>query len=239
MFSVLIESRHARQRHDGGTLVSLAVHATLVTLALQLTVGAARQFEAPRVERLVFTMVKSEAPPASRELPRPIEQPVLRRAMLPARGFQVLAVPVKVPTALPMIDLRAAATRGEDFSGQGVAGGVALGVVGGTARHVVREQPYFASEVEKPATPLAENRAPDYPEQLRALNIEGVAVVQFVIDTTGRADPASFRVLRTAHEGFAQAVRTVLPHWRFHPAEVGGRKVRVLVQQPIEFTLAP
>jgi len=59
----------------------------------------------------------------------------------------------------------------------------------------------------------------------------------FVVDTTGRADVASFKVIRTTHELFATAVKNALPRMRFIPAEVGDRKVRQLVQQPFSFAI--
>ena len=62
-------------------------------------------------------------------------------------------------------------------------------------------------------------------------------IAQFIVDTTGRAEPISFKVLRTTHELFAEAVRTALPKMRFIPAELGGRKVKQLVQQPFSFTI--
>jgi protein TonB len=36
---------------------------------------------------------------------------------------------------------------------------------------------------------------------------------------------------------FEQAVRSALPNMRFLPAEIGGRKVKQLVQQPFVFAL--
>lgn len=238
MFTTLIESRHARQHHEGGTAISLALHALLITLAVQLTVGAAQRVEKVRAENVIFTELKKQEPAPPREQPKPMDQPVLRQGALPARGFQVLLAPVKVPNVIPDIDLSRAATREEDFSGRGVAGGVARGVVGGEVKHVDPQQPYFEFEVEKAAVPYRENRPPRYPDRLRETNIEGTVLVEFVIDTAGRADLSTFKVLRTTHPAFSEAVREALAHWRFYPAEVGGRKVRVFVQQPIQFSLA-
>jgi len=63
-------------------------------------------------------------------------------------------------------------------------------------------------------------------------------LAQFVVDTLGRVEVASFRVLRSSHALFEQAVRSSLPNMRFLPAEVGGRRVKQLVQQPFVFNLA-
>jgi hypothetical protein len=57
------------------------------------------------------------------------------------------------------------------------------------------------------------------------------------VDTTGRAVPASFQVLRQTHTEFAESVRTALPHLRFLPAERHRGKVAQVVEQPFSFAL--
>ena len=64
-----------------------------------------------------------------------------------------------------------------------------------------------------------------------------LVLATFVVDTTGRADPSSFKVLRATHQLFEKAVRDALPRMRFIPAEVGGKKVKQLVQQPFSFAI--
>jgi len=46
----------------------------------------------------------------------------------------------------------------------------------------------------------------------------------------------TFKVLKSTHDLFTQAVRQTLPQMRYSPAVVGGRKVRQLVQTPFVFT---
>ena len=102
---------------------------------------------------------------------------------------------------------------------------------------VPAERALFEFQVEKPVRPLPGAGGPPYPKELREANIEGEVLAQFVVDTTGRVEPGSFRALRSTHHEFVLAVRTSLSGLRFKPAEVGGRKVRQLVQQPFEFRL--
>ncbi len=47
----------------------------------------------------------------------------------------------------------------------------------------------------------------------------------------------TFKVLKSTHDLFTQSVRTVLPNMRFSPAEIGGRKVKQLVQMPFPFSI--
>jgi len=96
---------------------------------------------------------------------------------------------------------------------------------------------YFEFQVEKRAMPLADNPAPRYPDKLRAAKMEGQVVAEFVVDTTGRVEPASFMVLKSSDPLFTEAVRTTLTAMKFTPAEVGGRKVKELIEMPFIFSL--
>jgi protein TonB len=61
--------------------------------------------------------------------------------------------------------------------------------------------------------------------------------VQFVVDTLGRAEMSGLRVVQASDPQLAESVRAVLPRYRFSPGEVGGQRVRTLVQLPFDFTL--
>jgi protein TonB len=98
-------------------------------------------------------------------------------------------------------------------------------------------QTFFDFQVEKPVAPVPGTGNPRYPDILRSSSIEGEVLAQFVVDTTGRVEVSSFKVIRTSHELFSASVRQALPNMRFLPAEVGGRKVKQLVQQPFVFAL--
>jgi len=77
-----------------------------------------------------------------------------------------------------------------------------------------------------------------YPEVLRRTGTVGTVVVQVVIDTVGRAEPASL-VLQSSHAGFEDAARAFVLGAVFRPGRAHGRAVRVLVRLPIGFTLTP
>jgi len=63
--------------------------------------------------------------------------------------------------------------------------------------------------------------SPRFPDELRAQRVEGEVVVQFRVTDKGRVDPSTMQVLHSEHELFAQAVRAVLPKFRFQPAHSG------------------
>jgi periplasmic protein TonB len=76
---------------------------------------------------------------------------------------------------------------------------------------------------------------PEYPARLRAARVEGDVVVQFVVDERGRAQMTSFKVIRSTHNELTEAVRRAVRESEFFPAEIGGRPVKQLVQQPYKF----
>jgi TonB family protein len=60
-----------------------------------------------------------------------------------------------------------------------------------------------------------------YPDELRAQRIEGEVVVQFRVNEKGRVDASSMQVVQSPHPLFSDAVRSVLPKFRFEPAHAG------------------
>lgn len=119
--------------------------------------------------------------------------------------------------------------------------GVLLTTVGdeGTPGLAEEEPVFLASQVQNPAAYDPRSAAPAYPEELRTRMIEGQAVVQFVVDSSGTVDTTSFAVLGATHQEFVVAVRIALPRMRFAPAEQDGLRVRQLVQIPFTFRIQP
>lgn len=99
------------------------------------------------------------------------------------------------------------------------------------------EQPFFEFQVEEQAALVTSPRV-RYPDALRTAGRGGSAgqvLAQFIVDTTGRVDSGTVKVLRSTHPAFTAAVEAALPTLAFRPARVGGRPVKQLVQLPFEF----
>lgn len=237
MFNNLIESKAKSQKRAGGALLSAAIHAVVITAAVYGTLHASEALEKPKAEKVEFVTVKKDEPPPPKEEPKPPPPDVVVKAP-PPKGFQVLTAPIKIPDVIPQVDLSKSVTNEEDFSGKGVAGGTSKGIVGGTPTPVANDnQTFFEFQVEKQVAPAPGNPAPRYPDMLRSANVEGEVLAQFVVDTTGRADMKEFKVLKSTHDLFTNAVKASLPNMKFYPAEIGGKKVRQLVQMPFQFSL--
>jgi len=81
--------------------------------------------------------------------------------------------------------------------------------------------------------------APSYPLSLIEKQVEGSAMMRFVVDTTGQIDMATVQVLRASHPLFAKAVTDAMPLMRFRPAIAGNHIVRQLAEQEFRFKLQP
>ncbi|MGQ0538730.1 MAG: hypothetical protein ACT4R6_07265, partial [Gemmatimonadaceae bacterium] len=80
---------------------------------------------------------------------------------------------------------------------------------------------YTQLEVDTAAARYDGSSAPPYPPAMLEQRKEGHVVVQYVIDSTGVADVATFAVMETTHREFTNSVRSTLPHMRFRPAKIG------------------
>jgi protein TonB len=227
LFNNLLESKAKKQKSPGGMVVSAIFHVLLIFLAIQATLNAGQKKE-KRDEKVDYVEVKKDEPPPPKEKPPEI------MVAPPPKGFQTLTAPVNIPDVLPDIDLSKKVTNEADFTGKGAQGGREKGIVGAAP---VENQTYFEYQVEKPVMAVPGSPTPRYPDILKSAGVEGEVVVSFVVDTTGRADMSQFHILKTTHELFSAAVRTALPTMRFLPAEVGGKKVKQLVQQPFVFNI--
>jgi TonB family protein len=97
-------------------------------------------------------------------------------------------------------------------------------------------RPMAEYEVDAPVRPIG-GTPPRYPVTLRDLGVCGNVLVTFVVDTTGRAEMNTFRVLRSTDPQFGEAVREGVARSRFTPARFRDHPVRQLVQQPFDFSM--
>jgi TonB family protein len=90
----------------------------------------------------------------------------------------------------------------------------------------------YDGEVDVAAEVEAGDRPPAWPAGGR--DKQGGALLQLVVDTTGRVDASTLRVLE-AVPGFDQPALDAVRRWRYHPASVRGCPVRAIVNQAFLF----
>jgi outer membrane biosynthesis protein TonB len=78
---------------------------------------------------------------------------------------------------------------------------------------------------------------PRYPGVLAEFGFDGDVDLQFVIDTSGRAELDDLVVTAASHPGFVEPARRAIAKCRYRPARKGGRAVRFLVRQRVRYHL--
>src|SRR5436309_10793457 len=108
--------------------------------------------------------------------------------------------------------------------------------LGGNGDGRAADEVYSEATVDEPAAIVT---APplEYPPALRRAGLQGRVTVQAVIDTLGRAEPASLKVIARPNTAFDQSARAYVLHAVFRPARIKGRAVRVLIRVPVDYRI--
>lgn len=138
--------------------------------------------------------------------------------------------PTPVETAVPA-GVTAGVTSGNSNGViGGVTGGRTGGVIGGQGK-----DPLPVDQVANP--PLLLSRVmPDYPQQARRRGVEGLVVLEAILDLDGRIED-EVKVLQSI-PSLDQAAVEALRRWRFRPArDRENQPVRVILEVPVRFVL--
>lgn len=231
VFDTLIASKPKRQKSLGETILSVVLHAVLIFAAVKATAAA----EVKIREIIADTSMVLLKPPEPEPEPEPETPPpdAIVSANPPPQGFQTLMPPDAIPKEIPPINLNERFDP-KDFTGKGVEGGIAAGVVGGTGPVDVSGQTFLEAQVDDPPSVL--QRGPmRYPPVLESAGITGRVRLEFIVDTTGHAERPSIKVLEATHPAFGEPAKDMVSKTLFKPGRVRGQAVRVLVQQNISF----
>jgi protein TonB len=76
---------------------------------------------------------------------------------------------------------------------------------------------------------------PVYPETARKVRAEGVVILEAIITTDGRVE--ELRVLRSPNPLLSEAAVSAVGLWRYLPATLNGRPVRVFLTVTVDFKL--
>lgn len=232
MLNVLLESKPRSTRRIGGTVTSALVHGALLAGAVILTLpprDGGATIAPPKPREIFYVPIQRQPEPAETATPidRSTQPRTMSRPDLPVISLVVPDLPRTEPRVFtddigfhPSGGVPADGVAGPNIGNSGPNGGV-------VEERLVDRSPRL----------LGTPAQPTFPASLRQSGRAGRVLVQFVVDTTGRAEMSGFKVMETSDPLFAESVRDVLPRYRFSPGEAGGRKVRTLVQLPFDFTL--
>ena len=238
LFDQLVVSNPKKRplkRSLSASMMSLALHGGLLGGAVMATARASEVGVERHADTTTMVFLTPQAEPEPR-LPTPAKPNLAQVIRLdpPPKGFQTLEAPVDIPSDIPAIDLTEKFDP-RNFSGKGVEGGVFNGVEGGTGPVDLTRTYRMAAVDERPerlsGPPLY------YPRILREAGLEGVVLIAFVIDTSGRVEQSSINVIEAREAGFVRSAVEVISKSLYRPGRVRGVPVRVMVEQQVEFSL--
>jgi protein TonB len=228
MLAKLLESKAERQRSFWGAMVSVVAHTAVISIAVLATAQAG--LDEPKHPEIVRWI----DPPAAGPPVTPARaEPAARRARA---AFPDLSFLERINITTPLVDPAPGSMplNSVPLSGGAVISGLASDHGAGDAT----AEPLSADQVDRQASLRPGTPPPRYPDPLRIAGVEGQVVAVFIVNERGRAELGSLRFTRSDNALFEAAVRDALANLRFVPAEVGGRKVRQLVQMPFVFRLS-
>jgi|CXWL01.1.fsa_nt_gi protein TonB len=173
-------------------------------------------------------------PPPPPAAPKPPEAPKPVVQAAPTTPVQPVDIPEDVPEPSTAPD-----TGGVEGISGGVEGGVEGGVPGGVPGGVV-DSAGTGDEILRVGgaitAPVATNRVPPvYTEAARRARIQGVVVVEAIIDKDGNV--TQVRVLKGLPMGLDRSAQEAVQRWKFKPAALNGRPVSVYFTLTVNFRL--
>ncbi len=230
MFDNLVESapknlRFGQKLSSSG--VSLGLHTLMIWGAVTVTMKVKEEITQVAVDTMMI-FIDEEPEEEPEEAPPP---PKLLN-LAPPKGFKILSAPIEVPTSIPDIDLSDEFDP-RDYSGIGVEGGIFEGIEDGP---IDLAQIFNEAVVDEPPERISSPPL-EYPRTMQRAGVEGLVLLQGVVDTTGHIEPKSIVVVRSDQKAFEAPAKQLLRRSLFRAGRVRGRPVRVLIQLPIQFTL--
>lgn len=230
MFENLIESRPKKVRTWKQQAVSVVLHLVIGYAAITATKGAAEELTKVLQDTTNFLLAPPPPPPPPPDAPPP---EAIVTANPPPLGFQTVMPPTEIPRDIPPVNLNER-FNAADFTGKGVEGGVATGIVGGTGP--VTGETFLQDQVDDPVQVISKVQ-PRYPPVLQQAGVSGYVEATWVVDTTGHAEANSWKVLKSTNTQFEAPAREAIMKALYKPARIRGAAVRQLVQQRISFNI--
>jgi protein TonB len=217
--------------------VSLALHAVLIGAAIGASIWFVEDVPEPPIPVAFYASAPPPPPPppaAPKAAPKAPDTPKPVQVR-PTEMVQPQVIPETVPQPLAAPEAPSEGVEGGVEGGVpgGVPGGVMGGVVGGTGPGGGEEPLRVGGEVKAPV--LQQKIDPTYPEAARKARMEGVVILEAIITANGTVEEV--RVLKSVNPLLdASAVRAV-QQWRYRPATLNGRAVRVYLTVTVTFRL--
>ena len=203
MFNNLLESKPKKEKRGGGTVASIVLHSVLIAGAVYATANAAIQNEKPRQEKIDF--VETAEGRAAAAQGRAAAAAAARRGgrAAAAEGLPGAHGARRDPGRHPGHRPDQEGDRRERTSP--VRASPAVSPRASRAARSGRSDATSRTSSSRSRSRSCRrpgSTQPRYPDMLRSAGVEGEVLAQFVVDTTGRAEAGSLKVLKSTHDLF-------------------------------------
>ena len=242
---VLIESAGKDKKKGGWVTVLISAILHLVIIGAVVAAGLYVKKNPEVITKPIQAFVVSAAPPP----PPPPPPPAASHASTPhvqqitPQTHETFHQPTQTPHEVPQVENVPTDTTGGVEGG--VVGGQVGGVVGGTLGGTLGGQlgGQIGGTGDKPMRvggdvnpPIATRRVdPIYPDVARKARIEGIVIIETIIDRDGNVTDA--RVLKGLPLGLDQAALDAVKRWKFKPGTLNGQAVPVIFTLTVNFRL--
>jgi protein TonB len=237
----LIESSKRKgDSRTGVTLpVSIAIHALVIGIALGASVWFVEDVPEPPIPVTFYAAAPPPPPPPPAAAPTAAPKVEVQKTV-PVRSTEMVAptiIPENIPKPLAAPEPEAPAGVDGGVEGGvpgGVPGGVLGGVPGGTGPGTGEGEPLrVGGEVKAPV--LTNRVEPSYPEAARKARMEGVVILEAIITASGSVEDV--KVLKSVNPLLDTSAVRAVQQWRYRPATLNGRAVRVYLTVTVTFNL--
>lgn len=244
------DSVHAPRPHALPVLVSVGLHMVAITLLAIPVLFMANQL--PEVPTMMAFVAPVPAPPPPPPPPPPQVARAAERRPDTARPPEVkseLVAPLETPDRIepePLAEPSSVADALGVIGGVegGVAGGVVGGVVGGLPEPLPPPPPPpVVAQARRPVRIGGEIRAPElvrriepaYPQLAVSAQIEGLAILEAVVDEAGRVTDVT--ILKSAHPLLDREAIMAVKQWRYSPLKLNGKNQPFVLTVTLSFSL--
>jgi protein TonB len=231
-------------------LISTAAHIIVlsVLLAIPILFGSVELPEAPDMLAFVVSAAPPPPPPPPPPAPVPASTSSKPKAIKPVPTVSPRAAPVQAPREI--VEETHVDAGSEDGLPGGVEGGIPGGVLGGVVGGVLTDLPppppppppsppvardpvRVGGELKAPA--LIERVEPEYPPLAVRAQVQGVVILEAVVDQQGRVEDV--RVLRSIPLLDGAAIAAVR-QWLYSPLLLNGKPERFVLTVTLSFSLS-
>jgi periplasmic protein TonB len=233
--TALIESQKQKAPKNRALIIQMALlmHVLIIGVVLAAQYWNIDPVDEPPIQ-VSFFQASAPPPPPPPPPPPAAPKPAAPKPVVVQETPPEIVQPITVPEDVPEPSTEAVSEgTGEEGVEGGVEGGVAGGQVGGVPESTGDEILRVGGEITKPVR--LGGAQPAYTELARKARIQGVVIVEAVIDKEGKV--TNVRVLKGLPMGLDQSAVDAVKSWRFRPATLNGRPVSVYYSLTVNFRL--